>query len=139
VPSVPGVKHYMKDEDQADINHLTGEVIGAAIEVHKNLGPGLLESVYEECLCRELDLRKVSYERQKELPVEYKGIKLDFAYRLDMVIGNRVIVELKACESVQPIHEAQLLTYLKLTGTKVGLLINFNVPVLKEGIKRIAN
>lgn len=122
-----------------DINDLTGAVIGAAIEVHKLLGPGLLESTYEECLCRELELRKFLFERQKELPVEYKGVKLDCGYRLDILVENRLIVELKACESLQPIHEAQLLTYLKLTGIKVGLLINFNVPVLKEGIRRLAN
>ena len=122
-----------------DINDLTGEVIGAAIEVHKILGPGLLESAYEECLCRELELRKFLFERQKELPVEYKGVKLDCGYRLDIVVANRLIVELKACDSLQPIHEAQLLTYLRLTGIKVGLLINFNVPVLKQGIKRLAN
>ena len=122
-----------------DINDLTGKVIGAAIEVHKFLGPGLLESTYEECLCRELELRKFFFERQKELPVEYKGVKLDCGYRLDILVENRLIVELKACESLQPIHEAQLLTYLKLTGIKVGLLINFNVPVLKEGIKRLVN
>ena len=122
-----------------DINDLTGKVIGAAIEVHKFLGPGLLESTYEKCLCRELELRKFFLERQKELPVEYKGVKLDCGYRLDILVENRLIVELKACESLQPIHEAQLLTYLKLTGIKVGLLINFNVPVLKEGIRRLAN
>jgi len=122
-----------------DINQLTGDVIGAAIEVHKILGPGLLESTYEECLCHEFELRKIPYERQKELPIEYKDIKLDCGYRLDIVVANRLIVELKACESLQPIHEAQLLTYLKLTGIKVGLLINFNVPVLKEGIRRLAN
>jgi len=122
-----------------NIDDLTGEVIGAAIEVHKALGPGLLESAYEECLCRELELRKIFFERQKELPVEYKGVKLDCGYRLDILVENRLIVELKACESLQPIHEAQLLTYLKLTGIKVGLLINFNVPVLKEGIKRLVN
>jgi GxxExxY protein len=122
-----------------DIGNLTGEVIGAAIEVHKTLGPGLLESTYEECLCRELELRKIPYERQKELPIEYKGLKLDCGYRLDILVANRVILELKACESLQPIHEAQLLTYLKLTGIKLGLLINFNVPMLKQGIKRIAN
>jgi GxxExxY protein len=121
-----------------DINKLTGDVIGAGIEVHKILGPGLLESTYEKCLCHEFDLRKIPYERQKELPVEYKGIKLDCGYRLDIVVANRLIVELKACESLQPIHEAQLLTYLKLTGIKLGLLINFNVPVLKQGIKRLA-
>ncbi len=124
-----------------DINKLTGLVIGAAIEVHKALGPGLLESAYEECLCRELELelRGVPFERQKELPIEYKGAKLDCGYRLDIVVAGRLILELKACENLQPIHEAQLLTYLKLTGIKVGLLINFNVPVLKEGIKRLAN
>jgi GxxExxY protein len=122
-----------------DINKLTGEVIGAAIEVHKALGPGLLESAYEECLCRELFLRKMSLKRQEPLPIEYKGVKLDCGYRLDIVVADQLIVELKACESLQPVHEAQLLTYLKLTGIKVGLLINFNVPVLKDGIKRLVN
>ena len=122
-----------------DINDLTGEVIGAAIEVHKALGPGLLESTYEECLCIELELRDISFERQKEIPIEYKGVNLNHAYRLDIVVPNKFIVELKACESLEPIHDAQLLTYLKLSGIKVGLLINFNVPVLKEGIKRLAN
>ena len=122
-----------------DINYLTGEVIGAAIEVHKVLGPGLLESAYEECLCRELELRKIPHERQKDLPVEYKGVKLDCGYRLDILVQNTLIVELKACESLQPIHEAQLLTYLKLTGIKLGLLINFNVPLLKQGIRRLVN
>lgn len=122
-----------------DINELTGGVIGAAIEVHKALGPGLLESAYEECLCRELELRGLLYERQKEVPVEYKGLKLDCGYRLDIVVAGAVILELKACEKIEPIHEAQLLTYLKLTGIKYGLLINFNVAVLKNGIKRLAN
>jgi len=122
-----------------DLGDLTGEVIGAAIEVHKTLGLGLLESAYEECLCRELELRKISYERQKGLPIEYKGLRLDCGYRLDILVADKLILELKACESLQPIHEAQLLTYLKLTGMKIGLLINFNVPMLKQGIKRIAN
>ena len=122
-----------------NINDLTGDVIGAAIEVHKALGPGLLESTYEQCLCIELGLRNLAYERQKEIPITYKGVNLDCAYRLDIVISNQLIVELKACEEIQPIHEAQLLTYLKLSGIKVGLLINFNVPVLKEGIKRLVN
>ena len=121
-----------------DIKNLTGGVIGAAIEVHRILGAGLLESAYEECLCREFELRKIPYERQKELPIEYKGVKLDCGYRLDIVVASRLILELKACESLQPIHEAQLLTYLKLTGIKIGLLINFGVPVLKAGIKRLA-
>ncbi len=119
-----------------DINVLTSEIIGAAIEIHKTLGPGLLESAYEECLCREFDIRGISYERQKELPVEYKGMKLSCGYRLDVVVAKSVILELKACESLEPIHKAQLMTYLKLTGIKVGLLINFNVSVLKNGIKR---
>ena len=120
------------------INKLTGEVIGSAIEVHKTLGPGLLESTYEECLCRELLLRNIAFDRQKALPIHYKGVDLDCGYRLDIVVENRVIIELKACDELKPIHEAQLLTYLKLTGIKIGLLINFNVPVLKEGIKRLA-
>jgi len=124
--------------DRMDINQLTGKVIGAAIEVHKSLGPGLLESIYEECLCIELRLKKIPFEKQKELPIEYKGVKLHSAYRIDIVVDERLIVELKACESLQPIHDAQLLTYLRLTGIKYGLLINFNVPVLKEGIKRLA-
>ncbi len=122
-----------------DMNELTGLVIGAAIEVHKTLGPGLLESVYEECLCRELEVKRIPYERQKEILVEYKGFKLNCGYRVDLLIADRLVLEIKACEALQPIHEAQLLTYLKLTGLKLGLLINFNVPVLKEGIKRMAN
>jgi len=120
-----------------DINKLTRDVIGAAIEVHKALGPGLLESAYEECLCHELKLRKIFYERQKELAIEYKGIKLDCGYRLDIVVASKLILELKSCNNLEPIHKAQLLTYLKLTGIKIGLLINFNVPILKQGIKRI--
>ena len=122
-----------------DINKLTGEIIGAAIEVHKALGPGLLESAYEECLCHEFKLRSFPFERQKELPIEYKGVKLDCGYRLDIVVWNKIILELKSCSELQPIHEAQLLTYLKLADKKIGLLINFNVPVLKDGIKRMAN
>jgi GxxExxY protein len=120
-----------------DVNDLTGKIIGAAIDVHKALGPGLLESTYEECLCHEFDLRQIKYKRQQSLPVEYKGVKLDCGYRIDMLVEHRVIIEIKAVDSLQPIHEAQLLTYLKLTGIKVGLLINFNVKVLKEGIRRL--
>ena len=122
-----------------DINDLTGEVIGAAIEVHRILGPGLLESIYEECLCIEFDKRKIPYQRQKEIPIVYKDTKLDSAHRLDIIVSNNLIVELKACDSIQPVHEAQVLTYLKLTGIKVGLLINFNVPLIKQGIKRKIN
>ena len=122
-----------------DMNQLTGQIIAAAIEVHKTLGPGLLESAYEECLCRELSLRGFSYERQKEVPVEYKGVRLDCGYRLDIVVSESVVLELKACDRLERIHQAQLLTYLKLTGIKYGLLINFNVSVLKDGIKRMVN
>jgi GxxExxY protein len=122
-----------------DINDLTHKVIGAAIEVHNALGPGLLESAYEECFCHELSNRNIPFERQKELPIEYKGVTLDCGYRLDVLIPDKLIIELKSCEDIQPIHKAQLLTYLKLIGVKVGLLINFNVPVLKDGIVRISN
>jgi GxxExxY protein len=114
---------------------ITEAIIGAAIEVHRELGPGLLESAYEECFCHELHLRGFSFQRQVELPVVYKGLKLDCGYRLD-VVGNAVIVELKSIEQISPIHYAQLLTYLRLAGKKVGLLINFNVAVLKNGIVR---
>jgi GxxExxY protein len=117
-------------------NRITEQIIGAAIEVHRALGPGLLESAYEECLCHELRLRGVAFERQRPLPVEYKGTKLDCGYRLDLLVADVVVVEIKAVESIEPIHEAQLLTYLKLGGWKLGLLINFNVPVLKDGIRR---
>ena len=122
-----------------ELNQLTEKIIGAAIEVHKALGPGLMESAYEECLCRELALRKIPFERQRPLPVAYKGTKLDCGYRLDMLVAGSVVVEIKALEKVLPIHEAQLLTYLRLGGWKIGLLVNFNVPVLKSGIKRMAN
>ncbi len=117
----------------------TGIIIAAAIEVHKHLGPGLLESAYEECLCRELALRGVPFERQVPLPVEYKGVKLDCGYRLDLLVWGEIIVEIKAVEKLEPIHEAQLLTYLRLKGLRLGLLINFNVPYLKEGIRRLVN
>jgi GxxExxY protein len=134
----PAVRERIRVDRTMDMNEMTGKVIGAAIEVHKILGPGLLESAYEECLCHELELRGIPYERQKELPIEYKNIKLDCGYRLDVVVSSQLILELKACESLEAIHEAQLLTYLKLTGIPLGLLINFNVPVLKEGIRRLA-
>jgi GxxExxY protein len=120
-----------------EINDLTGQIIGAAIEVHKALGPGLLESAYEECLSRELYLRKIPFSRQKEIPIEYKGCKLDCGYRIDIIVYSKIVLELKAIDRIEPIHEAQLLTYLRLTELKVGLLINFNVPVLKDGIKRM--
>jgi GxxExxY protein len=125
----------MEKEEDAFSNR----IIGAAIEVHKLLGPGLLESAYEECLCRELGIQKISYEKQQPLPLTYKGVMLDCGYRLDIVVEKRIIVELKAVDRLEPIHSAQLLTYLKLTGLKLGMLINFNVPVLKDGIKRVVN
>jgi GxxExxY protein len=118
------------------LNELTEQVIGAAIEVHRALGPGLLESAYEECLCRELSLRCISFTRQRPLPVEYKGIRLDCGYRLDLLVEQALVVEVKAAAAIEPIHEAQLLTYLKLGGWRLGLLINFNVPSLKDGIRR---
>ena len=117
---------------------ITDLIIGAAIEVHKALGPGLMESTYEECLCHELGLRNVAHERQVQVPLEYKGVRLDCGYRLDVLVDDRVIVELKAVERLLPVHEAQLLTYLRLLNKEVGLLINFSVPVLKNGIVRRA-
>jgi len=119
-----------------DVNRVTEAIIGAAIEVHKALGPGLLESAYEHCLCRELELRNIFYKRQVALPVVYKGVELDCGYRLDLLVENQVVVEIKTVEQVLPIHEAQLITYLKLSGLQVGLIINFNEPVLKQGIVR---
>jgi len=115
---------------------LTSQIIGAAIEVHRVLGPGLLESAYQTCLAQELTLRNIPYERERPLPVAYKGVQLDCGYRLDFLIRGKVVVELKAVDVIHPVYEAQLLTYLRLTGCKVGLLINFNVPVLKDGIVR---
>ncbi len=118
------------------INVLTHETIGAAIEVHRLLGPGLLESSYRECLCRELALRGVNYRREYGIPLQYKGIHLDCGYRIDLLVADLVVVEIKAVEQLAPVHEAQLLTYLRVGGWKVGLLINFNVVLLKDGIRR---
>jgi GxxExxY protein len=114
----------------------TGPIIGAAIEVHRQLGPGLLESAYERCLCHELHLRGLTFRCQIELPVSYKGLKLDCGYKIDLIVGDEVIVELKSVERILPVHEAQLLTYMKLAAKPVGLLINFNVPLLMQGIIR---
>jgi GxxExxY protein len=120
----------MKDSD------LTRLIIGAAIDIHRNLGPGLLEAVYEECLAKEFTLRNIPYERQKPIPLVYKDLKLECGYRLDFLIAHRVVLELKSIESIAPIHDSVMLTYLRLSETHLGLLINFNVPILKDGIKR---
>lgn len=120
-------------------NQLTEKIIGCAIDVHKALGPGLLESAYEECLCYELSKSNVQFKRQVPIPVVYKEVRLDCGYRIDLVVEDSVIVELKTVEKLLPIHEAQLLTYLKLYKSSLGLLINFNVPVIKDGVKRIVN
>ena len=125
--------------EKMDVNKLSSNIIGAAIEVHKTLGPGLLESAYERCLCHELNLRGLSFETQKPLPVVYKGKRLDCGYRLDMVVENTIILELKSCEAILPIHKAQLLTYLNLSGIHLGLILNFNVPVMRDGIVRMVN
>jgi GxxExxY protein len=118
------------------INQLTYDVIGAAIEVHRKLGPGLLESAYRKCLCRELFLKGIRFEYERPLPLEYKGIRLECGYRVDIVVGGLVVVEVKSVEALAPIHDAQLLTYLRVGGWRLGLLINFNVEVLKNGIHR---
>ena len=119
-----------------EFDKLSNKVIGCAIEVHKALGPGLLESAYEQCLARELGLAHITFEVQKPLPVEYKGIMLDCGYRVDLLVENNLIIELKAVNQLLSIHEAQILTYMKLAHVSVGLLINFNVELLKDGIKR---
>lgn len=118
-------------------NDLTHEIIGAAVEVHRALGPGLLESAYEECLAREFTIRSIQFERQKPLPVVYKEIKIEAGYRVDFLVSGRIVVELKAIEALAPIHDAIVLTYLRMSGCRVGLLINFNREVLKDGIRRL--
>ncbi len=120
-------------------NELSNIIIGAALTVHRDLGPGLLESVYEECFDYELTYRELNFERQKYIPLIYKSIKLEGAFRADFIIENKIIVELKAVESIANTHKSQLLTYLKLTGLKLGLLINFNNSLLKDGIHRVVN
>ena len=121
------------------INGITEKIIGAALEVHKALGPGLLESAYEACMAAELAIRGLSFDRQKAIPVIYKNVNLDCGYRLDFLVENAVVVEIKAVEEIARVHQAQLLSYLKLSGYKVGLLINFNVKLLKTGIKRMVH
>ncbi len=123
-------------EDDEPRDPRTSPIIGAAIEVHRHLGPGLLESAYEECLCRELHLQEMEFRRQLELPVIYKGLSLDCGYRIDLIVQDEVILELKSVEKLLPAHQAQLLTYMRWAGKRVGLLINFNVPLLTQGIIR---
>lgn len=127
----------MQSTGKLSINEITEAIIGAAIEVHRILGPGLLESAYQECLARELTLRQIPFEQEKPLPLEYKGAKLECGYRMDFLVAEMVVVEIKAADELLPIHQAQLLTYMKLGGWKVGLLINFHAPLLKKGIKRM--
>lgn len=122
--------------DGRDYNVITESIIGSAIEVHKKLGPGLLESAYKECLTREFLLREIPFEREKPVPIEYKGVILECGYRLDFLVRNSVVVEIKSVEAIPPVYEAQLITYLRLGGWQVGLLINFNVVLLKDGIRR---
>lgn len=129
----------MLSAEQVRANELSQRVIGAAIEVHRALGPGLLESAYQNCLCRELQLRQIPFVSEQALPLEYKGLNLECGYRMDILVGGLLIVELKSVEKIQPVHEVQLLTYLRLTNLWLGLLMNFNVTILKEGIRRIVN
>jgi GxxExxY protein len=129
------IPHHGVTETQSRLlqEELTQKVIGAAIEVHRNLGPGLLESAYEECLCHELALREIAFQRQVSLPVSYKGISLNCGYRIDPIVEDAVLLELKCVEHILPVHEAQLLTYLKMTGKRVGLIFNFHVATLVRG------
>ena len=120
-----------------EFDELSNQVIGCALEVHRNLGPGLLESTYEQCLAYEMKTAGMAFKLQHALPVEYKNIKLDCGYRIDMLVDNSIIIELKSVDKILPIHQAQLLTYMKLAGISIGLLINFNVKYLKDGIKRM--
>ena len=122
--------------ERLSVNKLTQEIIGAGIAVHRALGPGLLESAYQQCLRQELTLRGIPFQREVPLPLEYRGIRLECGYRLDLLVAGTVVVEVKAIEAIAPIHEAQLLTYLRLGGWNIGLLMNFNVVVLKDGIRR---
>ena len=125
--------------DVDELNHLSSETIGAAIEVHRNLGPGLLESAYESCLSWELRQRGFDVEKQVPVPIRYKGLTLDEGYRIDLLVEGKLLLELKSIDKVQPIHMAQVLTYLKMTGLKMALILNFNVLLMRSGIKRIVN
>ena len=132
------MNHQDPETQRTKLNELSHRVIGLCMEVHRELGPGLLESTYEEALAYELTQAGLAFERQRDMPLLYKGVKLDCGYRLDFIVEGQLIVELKAVTELLPIHQAQLLTYLKLERRSLGLLINFNVPVLKDGIRRVA-
>src|SRR3954447_26844705 len=119
------------------VEDVAAQIVDAAVKVHKTLGPGLLESVYEICLCHELAIRQIQFRRQLDLPIQYEGIRLESGLRIDILVENCVVVELKTVEKLLPINDAQLLTYLKLTGHRLGFLLNFNVPIMKHGIKRL--
>jgi GxxExxY protein len=133
------VNHKVTKDTKKKSDLLSKEIVGAAIEVHRHLGPGLLESAYEQALCYELSVRNIRFERQKKIPATYKGIDLDCGYRLDILVDDLVILELKAVMQIDPLFEAQVLTYLKVSKLWLGMLLNFNVPVMKLGIKRIVN
>lgn len=135
---IQAVNHEDTESQREELNKLSHRVIGLCIEVHRALGPGLLESAYEEALAYEFAQAGFAFERQREMPLLYKGVKLDCGYRLDFIVERQLIIELKAVSELLPLHHAQLLTYLKLERQPLGLLINFNVPVLKDGIRRVA-
>ena len=132
-------QRFISQEEYARLNQLCKKIIGAAIEVHRELGPGLLESVYEDCLKAELLMQGIYHQSQVDLPLIYKGVDTGKVFRIDLLVEDTLVVELKAVDTLKPVHEVQLLTYLKLSDKPIGLLINFNVPVLKEGIKRRIN
>jgi GxxExxY protein len=133
------MRSHLLGEHEGIANSLSGQVIGSAIEVHRLLGPGLFESAYSACLAREFDIRGISYRREVPLPVSFKGQRIDCGYRIDFIVGARLVVEIKAVETLHPLHCVQLLTYLRLSNHRVGLLFNFQVQTLKQGIKRVVN
>lgn len=127
-----------REERDEEVGGLTRRIIGFAIDVHRHLGPGLLESAYEACLCHDVAQAGLPFQRQVALPVRYRGVELECGYRMDLVVAEKIIVEIKSIDRLLPIHEAQLLTYLRLSGLSVGLLMNFNMPVLKDGLRRLS-
>lgn len=132
-------QRFTEKINEMDINDVTGEIIACAIEVHKQLGPGLLESAYQECLCYELQKAGLSFEKEKQLPINYKEIRINHGYRIDILVENEIVIELKTTEKLTEVHSAQILTYLKLGDYPIGLLLNFNEKLLKNGIKRFIN